>query len=191
MRGDIEMIHSIATIVLERGSSSSDISKRDIELFLKGRDRVYMGTDKHLKSVFLNKSISNVIDSRIVTIQKSLKGLAYPPVENMYRILSETILIPPKLKGLKDGQNKVIIDRDELRKIFIRMYQSPEIRGDILESFLSDYVSVCIEYKNSDLYKNRIEPRINDTYSKVNMYTIDNSCVFTQYIESKIKKRGI
>ena len=191
MRGDIEMIHSIATIVLERGGSSSDISKRDIELFLKGKDRVYMGTDQHLKSVFLNTSISNVIDSKIVLIRKSLKGLAYPPVENMYRILSENILIPPKLKTLKDGQKKVFINRDELRKIFIRMYQSPEIRGNSLESFLSDYVSVCIEYKNSDLYKNKIEPRINDTYSKVNMYILDHSCIFTQYIQSKIKKRGI
>jgi len=191
MRGDIEMIHSIATIVLERGGSSSDISKRDIELFLKGKDRIYMGTAQHLKSVFLNTSISNVIDSKILSIQKSLKGLAYPPVENMYRILSENILIPPKLKGLKDGKKKVIIDRDELRKIFIRMYQSPEIRGDSLESFLSDYASVCIEYKNSDLYKNKIEPRINDTYSKVNMYISDNRCIFTQYIESKVKKRGI
>jgi hypothetical protein len=150
-----------------------------------------MGTAQHLKSVFLNTSISNVIDSKILSIQKSLKGLAYPPVENMYRILSENILIPPKLKGLKDGKKKVIIDRDELRKIFIRMYQSPEIRGDSLESFLSDYASVCIEYKNSDLYKNKIEPRINDTYSKVNMYISDNRCIFTQYIESKVKKRGI
>ena len=62
------------------------------------------------------------------------------------------------------------------------MYQSAEIRGNIEESFLSNYVKICVNYKNSELYKNVIEPRINDTSSKVNMYSVDNNSELAKYI---------
>lgn len=188
MNGDIGMIHSIATMVLEKSDNSSEIARRDVKLFLKSQNRVYLGVDKHLNSVFLNNAITNVMDISMNSIRKKLKKLTYPPLENMYRILSEVILIPPKMKISKDGK-KVDIETDELRRVFIRMYQSAEIRGNIEESFLSNYVKICVNYKNSELYKNVIEPRINDTSSKVNMYSVDNNSELAKYIALKIQKR--
>jgi len=182
------MIHSIATMVLEKSDSSSKTARRDIELFLKSKNRVYLGVEKHLNSVFLNNAITNVMDTSMNSLIKELKKLTYPPLENMYRILSEVILIPPKMKMSKDVK-KVDIETDELRRVFIRMYQSEDIRGNIEESFLNDYVKICVNYKNSELYKNVIEPRINDTSSKVNMYSVENDSELSKYIDLKIKKR--
>ena len=188
MNGDIGMIHSIATMVLEKSDNSSKIARRDIELFLNSENRVYLGVEKHLNSVFLNNAITNVMDTSMNSIRKDLKKLTYPPLENMYRILSEVILIPPKMKISKDGK-KVDIETDELRRVFIRMYQPEDIRGNIEESFLNNYVKTCVNYKNSELYKTVIEPRITDTSSKVNMYSVDNNSELAKYIESKIQKR--
>ena len=69
------------------------------------------------------------------------------------------------------------------------MYKPEDIRGNIEESFLNNYVKTCVNYKNSELYKTVIEPRITDTSSKVNMYSVDNNSELAKYIESKIQKR--
>ena len=175
-------------MVLEKSDNSSKIARRDIELFLNSENRVYLGVEKHLNSVFLNNAITNVMDTSMNSIRKDLKKLTYPPLENMYRILSEVILIPPKMKISKDGK-KVDIETDELRRVFIRMYKPEDIRGNIEESFLNNYVKICVNYKNSELYKTVIEPRIIDTSSKVNMYSVDNNSELAKYIELKIQKR--
>ena len=76
-----------------------------------------------------------------------------------------------------------------IRQIFIRLYQSKEIRGNYFESVLSDYINNCVEYKNSKEYIQLVEPNIINMRSKINMYNLETTCEFSEFIEENIVSR--
>ena len=195
LKNSIEIIHAVATVVLSKSYSDKDNSlefaSRDIELYLKQNNRIYNPSDKFTNSVFFSESISKILNDKINSLGKSLKGMPFPPIENIYKILSEIIIITPEYKTLSNGRLKALIEISELRRIFIRLYQSKEIRGNYFESVLSDYINNCVEYKNSEEYIKLVEPNIINMRSKINMYNLETTCEFTEFIEKTIVSSDI
>ena len=196
MLNSIEIINAVATIVLSKSYSDKNnktidgqghqLARRDIELYLKQNNRIYNPSEKFLNSVFFSESISKILNDKIKTLGKSLKGMPFPPIENIYKILSHIIIITPEYKTLSNGRLKALIELSELRQIFIRLYQSKEIRGNYFESVLSDYINNCVEYKNSKEYIQLVEPNIINMRSKINMYNLETTCEFSEFIEENV-----
>lgn len=192
----IEMIHAVATIILSKSYSndnnsddsiqSLELASRDIEIYLKQNNRIYNPATKYVNSVFFSESISKIINDKVKSLGKSLKGMPFPPIQNIYKILSEIIVITPEYKTLSNGRLKALVELTELRRIFIRLYQSKEIRTNSFESVLTDYINNCVEYKTSDEYIKLIQPNITNMRSKINMYNLETTCKFKEFIDKNI-----
>lgn len=199
-KNSIEMIHAVATIILSKSYSnendsdennSLELAGRDIEIYLKQNNRIYNPATKYINSVFFSESILKIVNDKVKYLGKSLKGMPRPPIENIFKILSEIIVITPEYKTLSNGRLKALVELSELRNIFIRLYQSKDIRTNSFENVLSDYINNCIEYKTSEEYKKLIEPNITNMRSKINMYNLESSCEFKKFIDKNIVKRDI